>query len=147
MEKTGSIPSEWKNISEEKNIETNRLQPEWSLPLKLFHDAYLATSSEPETDEPLRVEVKEYCTANLISSELKIQPGLHLPLLDIDFRCHLIPSSTQDHFHLIFDKILTQEDYTKLLTTLHEVGIIEDGVYQRFLREGRTYLRRPGDKK
>lgn len=128
-------------------MEINQLQPEWSLPLKLFYDAYLAPSSNPETDEPTRLEVREYCTANLISSELKDQSGLHLPLLDIDFCCHLIPSSTQGHFHLVFDKTLTKEDYTKLLTVLHEVGIIESGVFNRFLREGRTYLRRPGDKK
>lgn len=71
----------------------------------------------------------------------------HVPLLDIDFHAELIPSSTPDHFHLKLDRALTHAEYDKLLSVLVEVGIVEQGNYERFKVNGFTAVRKPGVKK
>lgn len=80
--------------------------------------------------------------ANLVSSEM--EDGNHAPALDIDFPCYTLPSSTPGHAHLYFDKPLSWKDYKKLLTTLYEIGYIEEGFYRAAIRTKATYLRLPG---
>ena len=53
--------------------------------------------------------------------------GLHYPVLDIDFPCHVRPSETPGHFHLFIDKGLEWEQYADLLEALAVAGIIEPG--------------------
>lgn len=82
---------------------------------------------------------------NLVASEMI--DGQHMPALDIDVEAELIPSTTEGHYHLLIDCPMSWEDYSKLLTTLAEVGIIEQGYCDASLSHGRSYLRPPGVRK
>lgn len=98
---------------------------------------------------PERVtEVKE---ANLVGSA-RIDPSnpsrpnvecLHFPVLDLDFACTLIESTTPGHYHLFLDRGLTHAQYDKLLSTLVELGLYDKGCYSRFQKNGLTVLRLP----
>jgi len=124
-----------------------REQPTWSLGLKIYRCETLDGTGSTEDDETDRSEVHDYGSANLISSQLVDAPNYHKPLFDFDFPCELIPSSTHGHFHFVINKPITIEQYSRLLEVLHDIGLIETGVYQRFLREKRTYIRCPDIKK
>lgn len=80
--------------------------------------------------------------ANIITSE--ISPGLHAPVLDIDFAARLIPSSTPGHFHLYLDKAMTWDKYRKLLVALAEAGIIEQGWAGASITNGYSSIRKRG---
>ena len=69
------------------------------------------------------------------------------PVLDIDFPCALIPSTTEGHFHLYLDKEPSYTDYMKLLKVLSEVGIIEEGYFKASKARGYTTVRLPWIKK
>lgn len=71
----------------------------------------------------------------------------HIPVLDIDMPCALFPSSTEGKFHLYIDCPMTFEEYTKLLTVMAEVGILEFGFVGASIAKGHTALRLPWVKK
>lgn len=79
--------------------------------------------------------------ANLISSDLP--NGNHKPMLDIDISAAFIPSSTPGHGHLYLDQELTWEKYERLLTVLHDCGIIQTGVMNNAIKRKYTALRLP----
>lgn len=84
--------------------------------------------------------------ANIVTSEVAdsgCYGGLHRPVLDIDFPCKLIPSSTPGHFHLYMDRELSWHQYKKLLTVLAEVGLIESGYLRASLERCYTAVRLP----
>lgn len=81
--------------------------------------------------------------ANLVSSELEGDEGLHAPVLDLDFPCELVPSSTEGHFHLYLNRELDWSRYVHLLLALKECGLLEEGYVEASLAQGRTYVRRP----
>lgn len=83
--------------------------------------------------------------ATLISSQAK--SGKHRPLLDLDLKAAVIPSSTSGHGHLYIDKELTWKQYQKLLNVLADLGIIEAGYRGASLARGYTALRLPWVKK
>lgn len=89
--------------------------------------------------------------ANLVSSHFYTTPEgkkVHYPVLDLDIDAYLIPSSTPGHHHLFINKLLSEEDYDKLLRTLHEVGIIQKGIIElQWEQDGMTCARLPGIKK
>jgi hypothetical protein len=81
--------------------------------------------------------------ANLVSSLL--ENGKHSPVLDIDFRASLIPSSTFGHFHLYLDGLeLEWPAYVKLLAALRDAGVIQEGYFRLQTERGATFLRPPG---
>jgi hypothetical protein len=51
----------------------------------------------------------------------------HMPVLDIDHQCYLLPSETPGHFHLYIDVPMSWENYAKLIEVMGEVGILEPG--------------------
>lgn len=75
------------------------------------------------------------------------EPGMHRPLLDIDFPAQLIPSSTPGHFHLYMDKPMSWQTYSKLLAALAEAGIIEQGYANVSDARGYTSVRVPWARK
>jgi len=88
--------------------------------------------------------------ANLVSSHSFSSGGTeyHYPLIDLDIDAKLIPSSTLGHHHLLINKLMTKENYDKLLRVLHEVGIIQTGIIElQWEKEGFTAIRLPGEKK
>lgn len=83
--------------------------------------------------------------ANLISS--LCDDGQHAPAIDIDLPVHVVPSSTQGHYHLYFDKKMPWADYVKLLKVMTEVGLVEKGYYDASVKFKQSYLRLPHVKK
>jgi hypothetical protein len=74
--------------------------------------------------------------------------GWHSPVLDIDFEVQLIPSTTKGHYHLYLDGISMEWDkYRKLLQTLAECKVIEQGFCDASLRREMTCVRLPHVKK
>lgn len=68
---------------------------------------------------------------------------MHRPVLDIDFPATVIPSTTPGHGHLYIDKLLTWDQYEKLLNVLAEVGIIEQGYAGASIARQHTAVRLP----
>lgn len=58
-----------------------------------------------------------------------------------------IESSTDGHSHLYIRKLLTHEEYTKMINVLVEVGILGEGTRKQLERDGATSLRLPDVKK
>lgn len=79
--------------------------------------------------------------ANLVSSE--IRPGVHMPVIDLDYPAVLIASSTVGHSHLYIDKELTWVQYKALLDGLHGAGLIQTAWHDNALRDKRSYVRLP----
>lgn len=93
--------------------------------------------------------------ARLMSSELKEQPedapwgtdSIHTPVLDIDFPCRLVPSTTPGHFHLILDGLeIPWSKYSALLSALSAAGVIEEGYAGAAIRRQASFLWKPGCK-
>ena len=70
--------------------------------------------------------------------------GMHAPVLDIDFAAQLVPSTTDGHFHLYFDKKMSWEQYKRLLHALFEAGIIQKGFLDMSLHRGQSMTLLPG---
>lgn len=83
--------------------------------------------------------------ANLVGS--LCDDGMHMPALDIDLPCRLVPSTTEGHFHLYIDKPMFLETYRKLVEALVEAGIVEGAWVDHLERNKMTTLRLPGRKK
>ena len=100
------------------------------------------------SDSPDQSETRTECErndANLISSDCG--KGIHKPVLDFDFPCRLIPSSTEGCFHLYIDKPMDWDTYEKLLQTLNEVGLLQDGFAKKSIERKATFVRPPWIKK
>lgn len=89
-----------------------------------------------------RIPVESYDEANLVSSETI--HGDHMPVLDLDVRAFLVPSSTPGNSHLYINHNMLWEDYVKLITVMAEVGILEEGYVKASIARGATFVRRPG---
>lgn len=114
---------------------------------RLFHKANLDSVPEYGNDGmPIEkiAEVKSVEDANLISSKITNLAGWHAPVLDLDFPCVLVKSSTPGHYHLYLNKIMSWERYVKLLKALKDAGLIEEGYYQASIARGATFVRPPG---
>lgn len=116
----------------------------------LYRSSNLDEEKYHDTD---RKVVTEYEEANLVSSRMPF-PGnrtrndqWHMPVIDLDFECHLEPSTTPGHSHLYVNRTVTWRQYKRLLRAMHEVGMIETGFLRLSIHRGATFVRRPGVKK
>lgn len=121
------------------------------LPAWALEHQFLTTSNKLGLDsvfiEERELQRVPVADAKLISSE-SILPGMHRPLLDLDFRAALLPSSTKGHYHLYLERAVSTENYRKLLRVLVEVGLIQEGFAKEALDGKRgTTLRLPWVKK
>jgi hypothetical protein len=85
--------------------------------------------------------IGSYCTTYKNGNKTE---EIHMPVLDLDMPCELIPSSTPGHFHLLIDQPLRWPQYQNLLTALAEAGIIEYGYAKASIAHGGSYIRKPG---
>ena len=77
--------------------------------------------------------------ANLVGS--LCGDGLHRPVIDIDFPCRLVPSSTEGHFHLYVELSMHWEQYERLLVALAQAGIISAFYLKAAQIRGQTFVR------
>lgn len=80
--------------------------------------------------------------ANLISSKLEDQPGMHGFCIDIDLPCLLVESRTPGHYHLYIDRVLSWDEYVPLLKALSAAKIVEPGYVDASIANGATQLRK-----
>lgn len=111
-------------------------------------------STEPSTDPENRVVVARDEPYNLIGSTVGLPVGwhggrkrdqkddvLHMPVLDIDHMCHLLPSPhTPGHFHLYIDVPMTWEQYENIIRALAAGGVIEEGYANVSLQRQATFV-------
>lgn len=83
--------------------------------------------------------------ANLVSSICA--DGMHRPVLDFDFPCRLIPSTTPGNGHLYIDKPMTWEAFEALLTALRDAGLLQPGFVKNSIKRKATFVRPPWIKK
>lgn len=81
--------------------------------------------------------------ADVISSEVYGEPGVHVVALDIDHPARLLPSSTPDHYHLHVDVKCSWEDYEEFLRAAAKIGLIEEGYARVSIERKGTHLRLP----
>lgn len=67
----------------------------------------------------------------------------HKPVIDIDVRLSVIPSSTRGHFHLYINHPVEWDAYCNLLDALVECWIVEEGYARTSKSRGYTAVRLP----
>lgn len=87
----------------------------------------------------------DFDEANLIASICS--NGFHKPVLDFDFSCELIPSSTPGCFHLYINKYIDSDKYEKLLLALLDCGLLQKGFVNNSIKRGASFVRPPWIKK
>jgi hypothetical protein len=80
--------------------------------------------------------------ATLVSS--RTSDGLHMPVIDIDRQCMLVPSSQDGNFHLYINVRMTEEEYMELLEVMTRVGIVQRGYWLYSQKRHASYVRYPG---
>lgn len=72
---------------------------------------------------------------------------MHRPVLDVDFPCKVIESSTPGHSHLFIDRPMSWATYSELIDALAKAGIIERGYANAVQARGLSAVRLPWVKK
>lgn len=127
-----------------KLLESAALEHENTPPHRLYYAARVVANADGygSHDELTPATLGE---ADLVGS--KTLSGAHAPTIDLDVPCRLIPSTTEGHFHLYIDVEMTKKNYSKLLKTLVEVGLVEEGFGQMLDKKDATFVRVPGKPK
>ena len=89
----------------------------------------------------------DHSTATLVSSRLDSPVDyfeMHMPAIDIDRECMLVPSSKEGHFHLFINVKMELDEYVELLEVMSRVGIVQRGFYQYAKQRGQSFVRYPG---
>lgn len=88
--------------------------------------------------------------ATLVTSlcEPEWRPGVgwvetHMPVIDLDIECHLVPSSTPGHSHLYINKPMTKTELWALLEQMARIGLVEEGYVSASKRRGFSAVRHP----
>lgn len=101
----------------------------------------VGNSDAPTAIDGERVACEE-SEANLVSSHC--DDGQHMPCIDIDLPCRLVPTSTEGHFHLYIDVPMSWDDYKGILIAMATAGVVGPRYLEHALRRGQTFCRPPG---
>lgn len=83
--------------------------------------------------------------ANLVGS--LAEDGLHYPVIDIDYPCKLVKSTTPGHYHLYIDYGMSWGKYKTILMALFKAGVIQPLWYETALAKKCSFVRPPWVKK
>lgn len=111
------------------------------------HEGLLNMDWRGQGPTPITERADSYEDATLVGSATGYGEGddaYHFPVLDIDFKAALVPSSTEDHYHLYLNHGMTWAKYEKLLEALYEADVIQEGYYKMAVARKQTFVRRPG---
>ena len=111
------------------------------------HDPNDTAEYEPLIDR----EEADLERANIVSSKIRPRPfedetkPRHVLAIDLDIPAHLVPSSTNGHYHLYVEtkEGIPHHRYMALLHALADAGIIEPGYAQVSIARGHSDLRLP----
>lgn len=67
----------------------------------------------------------------------------HMPVIDLDLPCQLIPSGTPGHWHLYIERAVTFDAYVAVLKALAEAGIVQWGFVNATVERGFGSVRHP----
>lgn len=100
------------------------------------------TSDGDDWDEPEWFDAN-HDNATLVTSKVE-DSELHMPVIDIDLECMLVPSSQPGNFHLYINKRMTWEQYVGILKALEAAGVVQTGYLFHTERRGYGSVRYPG---
>jgi hypothetical protein len=120
--------------SEIKDIIGNRIMHRTSEPIK-------SDSQETKHPDPEFLDA-DHDNATLVTS--MTTTGWHMPVIDIDLPCMLVPSSRPGHFHLYINKKMPFEDMLDMLRAMNMAGVVQDGIIHHVQRRGYASVRYPG---
>lgn len=80
-------------------------------------------------------------SANLISSATDGFAATHMPVIDIDWPCRLVPSRTPGHFHLYIDHEVEAASYFNMLDAMARAGIVQRGYAEASRMHGASFAR------
>jgi hypothetical protein len=80
--------------------------------------------------------------ADVICSDIGLV-DYHMPVIDLDLPCRLIPSGTPGHFHLYIDQAIPFSYYTKMLDAMAEAGVVQWGFADATRERGYGSVRHP----
>ncbi len=91
-------------------------------------------------------EVPEDKQANLVASiavgsKEGDDGGLHFPIFDFDFPCKLVPSQTEDSWHLYMRIPVSWDGYKRVLWAMAEAGMLNPGWVAAAISQGYSVLR------
>jgi len=69
---------------------------------------------------------------------------MHMPVIDIDLPCMLVPSSAPGHFHLYIEKQMSWEKFVAMLEAMEAAGVVGKGYVSYTKRRGYATVRYPG---
>lgn len=98
-------------------------------------------SKDPYGGDPVLFPA-DHDTATLVLSELPT--GNHMPVIDIDLPCMLVPSSQPGNFHLYINCAMSWDQYLGILEAMTEAGVVQRGYFEHSRRRGYTSVRYPG---
>lgn len=103
-----------------------------------------ADAKKDSNDIPIKQKYIE-CNpteANLISSAV-VGRETHCPVIDIDHRVYILPSTTPGNSHLYIDKDISWDGYKKILDAFLEVGLIQKAWYDDAIACKMSFVRPP----
>jgi hypothetical protein len=80
--------------------------------------------------------------ATAVTSELP--DGSHMPVIDLDLTCMLVPSTQEGHFHLYINKPMEWEKFVAILEALEAAGVVGPGYLRYTKKRGYATVRYPG---
>ena len=90
---------------------------------------------------PCPLETAPVDTAELICSD--VGGDRHMPVIDLDLPCRLLPSGTPGHHHLYIDQAVTFEQYVAILVTMADAGLVQWGFVNTTRERGFGAVRHP----
>lgn len=90
-----------------------------------------------EGDRPEHDTIHE---ADLVGSLTETE-DVHLPVIDLDFPCALVPSRTPGHFHLYIDHPTATDDFFAVLDAMVKAGWVQQGYLHASEARGQTFVR------
>jgi len=102
---------------------------------------------KPSYDEDgfshLDLRPADHYTATMVTSRLD-GTSMHMPVIDIDLPCMLVPSSAPGHFHLYIEKQMSWEKFVAMLEAMEAAGVVGKGYVSYTKRRGYATVRYPG---
>jgi hypothetical protein len=112
----------------------NRIMHRTTEPIK-------SDSQETKHPDPEFLDA-DHDNATLVTSMTKT--GWHMPVIDIDLPCMLVPSSRPGHFHLYINRKMSFDEMMAILRAMNDAGVVQDGIINHVQRRGYASVRYPG---